>query len=91
MHDPVLEDTREFDEPNESLREGERLLREGQGMALYKVALADGVLKHRFIQLCTTASAKLQSMCGNCLVAFAGSHEAALMISEEPEGASRRK
>jgi hypothetical protein len=32
MHDPELEGTRVFDEPDESLRELMRLLREGQGM-----------------------------------------------------------
>jgi hypothetical protein len=45
MHDPVLEDTRESDEPHESLKERERLLKEGQGMTIDEMAsaLAGGV------------------------------------------------
>jgi hypothetical protein len=45
MHDPVLEDTRESDEPDESLKEKERLLKEGQGMTIDEMAsaLAGGV------------------------------------------------
>jgi hypothetical protein len=45
MHDLVLEDTRESDEPDESLKEMERLLKEGQGMTINEMAsaLAGGV------------------------------------------------
>jgi hypothetical protein len=45
MHVPVLEDTRESDEPHESLKEMERLLKEGQGMTKDEMAsaLAGGV------------------------------------------------
>jgi hypothetical protein len=40
MHDPVLEDTTEPDEPHESLKEMERLLKEGQGMTIDEMASA---------------------------------------------------
>jgi hypothetical protein len=45
MHDPVLEDTRECDERDDSLKEMERLLKEGQGMTMDEMAsaLAGGV------------------------------------------------
>jgi hypothetical protein len=45
MHDQVLEDTRECDEQDDSLKEMERLLQEGQGMIIDEMAsaLARGV------------------------------------------------
>jgi hypothetical protein len=61
MHDPVLEDARESDEPHESPKEMERLLiiKEGQGMTLDEMAsaLAGGVQSNRS-QLCATVSTK---------------------------------
>jgi hypothetical protein len=54
MHDPVLEDARESDEPHESLKEMKRLLKEGQGMTIDEVPSAQA---HRS-QLCATASTK---------------------------------
>jgi hypothetical protein len=45
MHDPVLEDTREFDEPDESLKEMQHSLKEVQGRTIDETAsaLAGGV------------------------------------------------
>jgi hypothetical protein len=45
MHDPVVEDTRECGEQDDSLIEMERLLKEGQGMTIDEMAraLAGGV------------------------------------------------
>jgi hypothetical protein len=45
MHDPVPKDTREFDKRDESIKEIERLLKEGQGLPIDEMesALAGGV------------------------------------------------
>jgi ubiquinone/menaquinone biosynthesis C-methylase UbiE len=59
MHDRVLEDTREFDDPDSSLKEMQRLLEEGQGMTIDEMtsALDGGVTAYRS-HLCATASTK---------------------------------
>jgi hypothetical protein len=49
IHDPVLEGTGVFDEPDVSLRELERLLKEGLGMTLDEMA----VLKFNTVELAT--------------------------------------